>query len=76
MKMNIKTIDLDEETYKKLLTEKKKDETVADVVKRLLISRKQKSLLDFAGIWDLTDDEWQKLRQTLEEFRSQLDVML
>ncbi|MGC9781249.1 MAG: antitoxin VapB family protein [Candidatus Heimdallarchaeota archaeon] len=74
--MNIKTIDLDEETYKKLLTEKKKDETVADVVKRLLISRKQKSLLDFAGIWDLTDDEWQKLRQTLEEFRSQLDVML
>ncbi len=74
--MNIKTIDLDEETYKKLLTEKKKDETVADVVKRLLISRKQKSLLDFAGIWNLTDDEWQKLRQTLEEFRSQLDVML
>ena len=75
--MNVKTIDLDEETYKKLLQVKRKDETITDVVKRLLSSKGQKSLMRFAGIWeDLTDEEWQKIQQALEEFGSQLDDML
>ncbi|NHJ86413.1 MAG: hypothetical protein FK734_13195 [Asgard group archaeon] len=74
--MNVKTIDLDEETYNKLLSVKKKDETIADVVKRLLKNKKEKSLLNFAGIWDFTDEEWKKLQQALDEFGSQLDNML
>jgi len=74
--MNVKTIDLDEETYKKLLSEKRKDETIADVVKRLLSGKEQKSLMNYAGIWDFSDDEWKKLQQILDEFGSQLDDML
>ncbi|MBN1328508.1 MAG: antitoxin VapB family protein [Candidatus Heimdallarchaeota archaeon] len=74
--MNVKTIDIDEETYNKLLSVKKNDETIADVVKRLLKNKKEKSLLNFAGIWDFTEEEWKKLQQALDEFGSQLDDML
>ncbi len=64
--MNLKTIDLDEETYRKLLAEKKKDETITDVVKRLLTNRKQKSILKYAGTWDFSDEELQKLQKSLD----------
>ena len=74
--MNVKTIDLDEATYKKLLQAKRKDETIADVVKRLLSSKDQKSLLNFAGIWNFTNAERKKLQQILAEFGSQLDDLL
>jgi len=74
--MNLKTIDLDEETYRKLLVEKKKDETITDVVKRLLTNRKQKSILEYAGTWDFSDEELQKLQESLEKFRSEIDDML
>ena len=74
--MTLKTIDLDEETYRKLLAEKKKDETITDVVKRLLTNRKQKSILEYAGAWDLSDEELQKLQKSLEKFRSEIDDLL
>ncbi len=74
--MNLKTIDLDEETYRKLLVEKKKNETITDVVKRLLTNRKRKSILEYAGTWDFSDEELQKLQKSLEKFRSEIDDML
>ena len=74
--MNLKTVDLDEETYRKLLAEKKKDETITDVVKRLLTNRKQKSILKYAGTWDFSDEELHKLQKSLEIFRSEIDDML
>lgn len=73
--MNLKTIEVDEETYRKLLAEKKEDETIAEVVKRLLTKRKQESILEFAGTWDLTEEELQKLQIAHKKFRGEMDDM-
>ncbi|MFQ5821992.1 MAG: antitoxin VapB family protein [Candidatus Heimdallarchaeota archaeon] len=71
--MGSKTISLDEEAYSRLKQEKKDKESFSDVVKRITRPMKQKSLLEFAGIWQLSIDEWETMQHALADLRSQFD---
>ena len=54
-KLGSKTINLDEEAYKRLKKKKKGNESFSEVVKRLTKPKKQKSLLSYAGEWKLSE---------------------
>ncbi len=71
--MGSKTISLDEEAYSRLKHEKKDNESFSDVVKRITRPIKQKSLLEFAGIWQLSKDEWKTMQHALADLRSQFN---
>jgi predicted CopG family antitoxin len=71
--MGSKTISLDEEAYEQLRNQKRGNESFSDVVKRITRPVHRKSLLEFAGAWDFTDDEEQKLLESLGTFRKGLD---
>ena len=71
--MGSKTISLDEEAYSRLKQEKKENESFSDVVKRITRPIKQKSLLEFSGIWQLSPAEWNLMQQALADLRSQYD---
>jgi predicted CopG family antitoxin len=73
IKMGSKTISLDEEAYERLRSQKRGNESFSDVVKRMTTPIRRKSLLEFAGAWDLTENEEKKLLQTLESFRRYLN---
>ena len=71
--MGSKTISLDEEAYSRLKQEKKENESFSDVVKRITRPIKQKSLLEFAGVWELSPEEWKQMQKALVDLRSQFD---
>lgn len=73
--MGSKTISLDDEAYSRLKQEKKEHESFSDVVKRITRPIKQKSPLKFAGIWELSPEEWDQMQQALNDLRSQFDDM-
>lgn len=73
--MGSKTISLDDEAYNRLKREKNGNESFSDVVKRLTRPIKRKSLLDFAGIWDLSSDEEKLMKNALKELEGQFDDM-
>ena len=71
--MGSTTISLDEEAYSRLKSLKKTNESFSDVVKRLVMPNKKKSLLDFAGIWKLNEKEMKKLKQAIQELEDEFD---
>jgi len=73
--MGSKTISLDDEAYLRLKQEKKDNESFSDVVKRITRPIKHKSLLEFAGVWKLSVEEWKKVIKAQNDLRSQFDAM-
>jgi predicted CopG family antitoxin len=73
--MASKTISLDEEAYTRLKQEKQENESFSDVVKRLTRPIKKKSLLEFAGIWNLTEEDEIILKKTIKNLRSEFNDM-
>lgn len=68
--MTHRTIDLPEQIYKKLMKLKKKDETVSEVISRLIKKEKPiKSIKKFAGIFQNSSEEWESIERTLYKDR-------
>lgn len=65
-----KTISLPLETYDKLRKEKRKGESFADLINRLLKRTKSKTKLleDLAGVFK-DDDEWDRIIEVIYEDR-------
>lgn len=67
-----KTISLTPETYKRLKTKKKQNESFSELVDRLLDFKKdpndEEDFKSFAGVL-AEDDEWDKIEKILEEAR-------
>ncbi len=73
--MTSKTIDIDEDTYKRLLKKKKKDETISDLIDKLLgYEEKEKSnLRPFFGRWkDLPKDYVEIMGVAHKELRNDI----
>ncbi len=71
-----KTISLPEEIYKALKHRKKKNETFAQLIQRLmgeefLASKRKETLLSFVGVF-AEDDEWDEIEKQLAFNRSQI----
>jgi len=73
--MGNKTISLDEEAYNRLKKDKNCKESFSDVIKRLTRPIKRKSLLVYAGIWNLTVDEQKIMMKALKDLEGQFDDM-
>ncbi len=73
--MGSKTISLDEEAYKRLRREKNVNESFSDVVKRLTRPINHKSLVDFAGAWQLSSQEEKIIKTVLKELGEHFDTM-
>jgi len=65
-----KTISLPLETYDKLRKEKRKGESFADLINRLLKKTKSKTKLleDLAGVFE-DDDEWDRILEDIYDDR-------
>ena len=67
-----KTISLTPETYKRLKTKKKQNESFSELVDRLLDLKKdtndEEDFKSFAGVL-AEDDEWDKIEKILEKAR-------
>ncbi|MCE7736055.1 MAG: hypothetical protein GPJ54_14330 [Candidatus Heimdallarchaeota archaeon] len=74
--MGTKTISIDDEAYKRLKKQKIGNESFSDVVKRITIPVHNKSLLEFAGKWDLSEDEFVTLKTIIKELGSEFNDML
>jgi len=71
--MGSKTISLDEEAYNRLKSQKHSNESFSDVVKRITQPIRRRSLLEFAGAWDFTEEEEKAMFNVLEKFRKDLN---
>ena len=68
--MTHRTIDLPEQIYKELMALKQEDETLSEVISRLIKKGKtSKSIKKFAGIFQNSSEEWESLEKTLYEDR-------
>lgn len=74
--MGTKTISIDDEAYKRLKNQKIDNESFSDVVKRLTLPVQDKSLLEFAGKWKLSDEELIVLQKNIKKLGRELDDML
>jgi len=64
--MTHRTIDLPEHIYKELIKLKQKDESVSEVISRLIKKEKPiKSIKKFAGIFQNSSDEWESIEKTI-----------
>ena len=73
--MGSTTISLDDEAYLKLKSLKKSNESFSDVVKRLVNTKQEKSLLNFAGIWNLDEKEIKILKKAIKGLTDEFDNM-
>lgn len=74
--MNSRTIDLNEETYKKLLAVKKEEESIGELINRLIAGKEQKTVTEDVDLLNLTEEEWKKIKQTVEEMEYEEVVQL
>jgi len=73
--MTSKTIDIDEETYNRLLKKKKDNETISEVIDKLLGHKKKRKseLRAFFGRWkDLPDDYFEIMESAHKELRNDI----
>ena len=74
--MTSKTIEIDEETYKRLLKKKKKGETISEVIDKLLgHEKKDKSNLEsLFGRWkDLPEEYFKIMENAHDELRKDIN---
>ncbi|MHA2249279.1 MAG: antitoxin VapB family protein [Candidatus Kariarchaeaceae archaeon] len=74
--MGTKTISIDDDAYNRLKNEKIGNESFSDVVKRLTLPIQEKSLLEFAGVWNLSVEEEKILKKKIKELGRDFDDML
>jgi len=68
--MTHRTIDLPEHIYKELIKLKQKDESVTEVISRLIkIEKPIKSVKKYAGIFQNSSEEWESIEKTLYKDR-------
>lgn len=68
--MTHRTIDLPEHIYKELIKLKQKDETVSEVISRLIKKEKPlKTIKKFAGIFQNSSEEWEAIEKTIYKDR-------
>jgi predicted CopG family antitoxin len=61
-----KTIMVSEEVYEILASHKKPGESFNEVIKRVLSDRK-KSIMDYWGAWEGTDEEFERIFREIDE---------
>ncbi|MFO8018566.1 MAG: antitoxin VapB family protein [Promethearchaeia archaeon] len=73
--MTLKTIEIDEAVYKKLLERKKEDETISDVIAKFLnISKKPQNIKNFIGLWrDLPKEFFDQLESDRKSMREEIN---
>lgn len=71
--LGTKTIELDEDAYKRLKALKRKNESFTDVVLRLTRSPPKKSFYDLAGAWEMSDEEERELMSYLDQLWGAFD---
>ena len=70
MPVGYKTISLSDKAYEKLTSLKKEGESFSDVVLKLHSKTMKRTLVSFAGTWDMTDEEVEQLfRETRKLWR-------
>ena len=69
--MTQKTVSLSEEAYKKLRLVKKEGESFSQVILRLIERETSLNVLDFAGAFEETSDEWETIEKELYERRKE-----
>jgi len=62
-----KTITVSEEAYEILASHKKPGESFTEVIKRVLGDRKKKSIMDYWGAWEGTDEEFERIFREIDE---------
>jgi predicted CopG family antitoxin len=68
LRMATKNIAIREDTYKKLVSSKRDDESFSDAIDRLL--QKKTSLSSFAGIFDKNDQELKLISEDVKKLRN------
>ncbi len=73
--MTIKKIEIDEEIYKKLLERKKEDESISDLIARILkVPKEPQNIKKFFGLWkDLPAELYQIMESDVKELREQIN---
>jgi len=73
--MTYKTIDISEEAYKKLKEKKKGNETISNVIERVLgITKESKGISEFFGIWkDLPKEILEIMESAHKEMREEIN---
>ncbi|MBN1799901.1 MAG: hypothetical protein JW891_00245 [Candidatus Lokiarchaeota archaeon] len=74
--MTSKTIDIDEETYKRLLKKKKENETFSQLIDKLLGEKEKKkpNLKPFIGRWkELPQEYFEIMEVSHEEIRNEIN---
>jgi len=61
-----KTIKVSEEAYEILASHKRPEESFTEVIKRVLGGRK-KSIMDYWGAWEGTDEEFERIFREIDE---------
>jgi predicted CopG family antitoxin len=68
LRMAMRNIAIREDTYKKLVSSKRDDESFSDAIDRLL--QKKTSLSSFAGIFDKNDQELKLISEDVKKLRN------
>ncbi|TFG23432.1 MAG: hypothetical protein EU529_07395 [Promethearchaeota archaeon] len=73
--MTYKTIDISEEVYNRLNEKKKKNESISDVIERMLgITKESKGISEFFGIWkDLPKEYFEIMEEAHKEMRREIN---
>ena len=74
--MGTKTISIDDEAYKRLKKQKIGNESFSEVVKRITKPVHNKSLLEFAGKWELNENELITMKKKIKDLGRDFDDML
>ena len=73
--MSLKSIKIKEITYRKLLERKKNDESISDIIDRLLgYIEVPKNIKKFFGVWkDLPEEYFKIMEADRKEIREEID---
>ena len=63
--MTQKTVSLSEEAYEKLRGVKKQGESFSQVILRLIDKKTKLQILDFAGAFEESSDEWELIEKRI-----------
>ena len=73
--MPLKTIKIDEELYKKLLERKKENESISDLIARILsVQKEPQNIKKFFGLWkDLPEEVFKIMESDQKELRDDIN---
>ncbi|HIH20372.1 TPA: antitoxin [Candidatus Micrarchaeota archaeon] len=74
--MGYRNISISDDVYGLLSGLKRKGESYNAFFLRVFGRKEKKKLTDFAGSWDMTDEEWEKIDKNLKKMWRSWDVRL